>query len=331
MKYDLHSCYQDEFRQYLDKRKLETSYDYYRHVRAIVAAFDHYLAGKQHFGKTISIDLLEEWSKSLTNGRNPKTVESYRSVTRDLMKYMITRGFQCPLPESMLTRSNFSPYIYSQEELGRIIHEADNYRIHKNYAKNRWLEIEIPMCIRILYGCGLRAGEVLRLRMKDVDLDRSYFVIKVAKNDKQRIVPFKESLRDILRQYCTSMGIIGSPDALLFPGKDRDVPLYENSLRNHFDAIRIRCGISRKGYGSHERGPCLHSFRHVFAVTSFKAAVERGVVMNDVFPYLSTYLGHDSLYETEKYLKFSGDLFPDTTEKFAAFATDIFPEVRFDE
>lgn len=47
--------------------------------------------------------------------------------------------------------------------------------------------------------------------------------------------------------------------------------------------------------------------------------------------FLSTYLGHDSLYETEKYLKYSGDCFEDTLTKFESFAGDLFPEVDINE
>ena len=43
--------------------------------------------------------------------------------------------------------------------------------------------------------------------------------------------------------------------------------------------------------------------------------------------YLSTYLGHDSLYETEKYLKYSGNYFEDTLTKFNDYSGELFPEV----
>lgn len=50
----------------------------------------------------------------------------------------------------------------------------------------------------------------------------------------------------------------------------------------------------------------------------------------DAVPFLSTYLGHDSLQETEKYLKYSGDYFSDTVMMFDEFAGGLFPEVKFD-
>ena len=75
----------------------------------------------------------------------------------------------------------------------------------------------------------------------------------------------------------------------------------------------------------------IHCFRHVFAIKSFKLVEECGIKITDAVPFLPTYLGHDSLYETEKYLKFSGELFPDTTAKFEAYTDGIFPEVLINE
>jgi integrase len=93
----------------------------------------------------------------------------------------------------------------------------------------------------------------------------------------------------------------------------------------------LQAGITRDGYQPYERGACVHCFRHVFAIKAFKDAEKRGIKITDAVPFLSTYLGHDSLYETEKYLKFSGDLFPDTLEKFEAYTNGIFPEVIINE
>ena len=79
------------------------------------------------------------------------------------------------------------------------------------------------------------------------------------------------------------------------------------------------------------RGPCLHCFRHLFAVKSFTQAEHAGRSTKDSIPYLSVYLGHSSLVETEKYLKFSNDMFPEHTTMFEAFSEGLFPEVYYEE
>ena len=63
---------------------------------------------------------------------------------------------------------------------------------------------------------------------------------------------------------------------------------------------------------------------------SFAKNEKDGMNTRDAVPFLSTYLGHDSLQETEKYLKYSGDYFSDTVMMFDEFADGLFPEVKFD-
>ena len=70
--------------------------------------------------------------------------------------------------------------------------------------------------------------------------------------------------------------------------------------------------------------------RHVFAFKSFAQAERTGRHMNDAVPFLSIYLGHDSLDETSKYLKFSSELFPDAIDTFGDFMEGLMPEVDYE-
>ena len=64
---------------------------------------------------------------------------------------------------------------------------------------------------------------------------------------------------------------------------------------------------------------------------SFSNLEKNGQKIDDMIPYLSIYLGHESLRETEKYLKFSSELFPDEMKLFEKYTTQVFPEVNYDE
>jgi integrase len=89
-------------------------------------------------------------------------------------------------------------------------------------------------------------------------------------------------------------------------------------------------GIEQNNRKKHERGPCLHCFRHVFAFKSFEQAERAGRHLDDAIPYLSIYLGHDSLDETSKYLKFSSELFPDAVETYGTYMEDLLPEIDYE-
>ena len=82
---------------------------------------------------------------------------------------------------------------------------------------------------------------------------------------------------------------------------------------------------------AHSIGQCLHCFRHYFAIHSFAQAEQNGRPAEDSVPFLSVYLGHHDMDETEKYLKFSGDMFPEYIELFEDFASGVFAEVAYEE
>lgn len=74
----------------------------------------------------------------------------------------------------------------------------------------------------------------------------------------------------------------------------------------------------------------MHCFRHTFAFKSFAKAEAAGRSLNDSVPFLSTYLGHKNLDETEKYLKFSSTMYPNAMRLFENYIGDVFPEVTYE-
>ena len=132
------------------------------------------------------------------------------------------------------------------------------------------------------------------------------------------------SLTAILRQYCAAMGITGKADAFLFPGMKPDLPVSAHSARYWFMEILKNTAIYIPPKKAGQRGQCLHCLRHLFAVKSFAQAEENGRPITDSVPFLSVYLGHYDMDGTEKYLKFSSDIFPEHTELFAAYSAGVF-------
>jgi hypothetical protein len=55
---------------------------------------------------------------------------------------------------------------------------------------------------------------------------------------------------------------------------------------------------------------------------------KKGITVDLSFPYLSVYCGHNSLVATEKYMKFSSEMFNEEMNLFADFSNPLFPEVE---
>jgi integrase/recombinase XerD len=322
------SIFKTELSNFLSVRKTELGKSAYAHNCYYLSKFDSYLVEKDLKHKKVSETLITGWTKGLSG--KSSSIANEVIVVRIFLKYLNSTGIPAFIPSVPNVSDDYIPYIFSDEEVQKIFKLSDNI-ILVPYQKYPYIEYEFTMLLRMMYGCGLRVGETLLLKMKDVDLESGILLLKHTKGDKQRLVPMQSSLTEILRSYCLSMGMIGQAEAWIFPGKTLDESLPVKAAHYRFDSILKQLNIVQPGRKKHERGPCLHCIRHVFTFKSFALAESSGRSVDDSIPYLSIYLGHDSLKETEKYLKFSSELFPEAIALFEEYTSQMFPEVNYEK
>lgn len=320
------SPFRKELEDFLSLRQASLSKSAYAHDCHYLADFDTFAAGYTN-EKFVSEALINDWIYTL-NGKS-SSIANEVIVIRIFLKYLNSIGITSYIPPIPKVADDYVPYIFSDEELERIYLQADNLDV-SNTKKNPLIQFEFPMVIRLMYGCGLRIGETLALKMREVDLIGGILIMRHTKGDKQRLVPMNPLLTKILERYCLAMGIVGVPDAWLFPVSGKDESMMPKDAQHWFEKILRLADISFPGRKKHERGPCLHCIRHVFVFKSFAAAERAGRRIDASVPYLSIYLGHDSLQETEKYMKFSSELFPEAMELFSDYSADVFPEVAYE-
>jgi len=321
-----HGPFREEIEDFLSLRRASLSPSAYAHDGYYLMDFDTFSA-QEPYEKSISEAMINHWIHTLSGKRS--SIANAVIVVRLFIRYLNRIGIPAYIPPIPRVPNDYVPYIFSDEELGRIYQQADNLEVSRA-KKNPLMPFEFPMIIRLLYGCGLRIGETLALKMKDVDLVGGTLMMRHAKGDKQRLVPMHPVLTDILKRYCLAMGIVGVPDAWVFPVPGQEQAMTPKDAQHGFEKILRLAEISLPGRKKHERGPCLHCVRHVFVFKSFAAADKAGRTIDDSVPYLSIYLGHDSLQETEKYMKFSSELFPDAMDLFSDYAAGILPEVTYE-
>jgi integrase len=238
------------------------------------------------------------------------------------LEYLRYSGIEVFIPHCPKWSEDYVPYIFSDAEIEKVFRAADKNAVKA--SENAVGALEFPMILRLLYGCGLRLGEALNLIVSDVDFERGTLLMRIAKNNKQRIVPMHETLTKMLMQYCAAMNIIDKPNAFLFPGVKPDTHRSLGSVNCHFKGILKSAGIYIEPEKKGKRGQCLHCMRHLFAIKSFAQAEANGRPTAGSVPYLSVYLGHYDMDGTEKYLKFSSDIFPEHTQMFAAYSAGVF-------
>jgi len=319
------SKYGTEFSLYYELRLSVLSDSARKHEICYLKRFDKYIADNIHSDETeLSESFICKWILSLKGASN--TIACEVIVIRQFLQYLNLNGYRAFLPIIPKVRDEYSPYIFSDKELELIFGSADNTAVRDKKACI-YLPIEFPVILRLLFCCGLRIGETIRIQMKDVDLESGVLKLVNTKRDKHRLVPMTEKMTDILTKYCLAIELVGNGEAWLFPGNDRDNHISARSVKHRFERILKDNGIELKNRKKHERGPCLHCMRHVFAFKSFKQAEKLGMSLTDTIPFLSIYLGHDSLNETEKYLKFSTEMYPEATNLFGSFMKDLLPKV----
>ena len=293
--------------------------------RRQLKSFDDYLSTNDC--RSITKEVVDGWIATLCG--SDSTIVHTVCTIRIYIEYLIASGIKAYIPDVPKQHDSYIPYIFSEDEIARIIEIADSYPSRWNNSVP-YMKAMLPVIIRIALCCGLRISEAVCLKRKNFNPDNGILIVENAKNDRQRIVPMHESLTDILIKYCLAVGIPNNPDAWLFPGSDNTIHVESMKIYFRFAVIleKAEITVSKEKY---ERGPCFHCLRHTFVLRAFKQLEVMGIGTDNSIPYLSIYLGHNSLKETERYMKFTTDMFIDEFRKFAAFSDRVFPEVCYED
>ena len=296
-------------------------------TRNLLRRFDQYLLEKQWNQKILPAQLISDW----LNPQNIRvSTKSFNiSVFKGFVKYLRSIDISANCPERPKAHSNYVAYIFSDDELTRIFSLADNYEDGKRFTHRAFT---FPILLRILYGCGLRAGEACSLKWSDVNLDQGVITVRYAKNQKQRFVPMSASLTNILRDYRKMVRREKICVDYLFESKfNPGTPTQVKSFYDWFSVILQKAGVEYTKSDPNERGPCPHCLRHTFVMKSFLKSEDEGRRFEDTAPFLAAYLGHDGPRYTEAYLSSNHSLYIQSHQRVNAVIGNLFPEVCFDE
>jgi integrase/recombinase XerD len=168
------------------------------------------------------------------------------------------------------------PQVMSPDETRRVLAVATSLKAR----------VALSLC----YGCGLRAGEVVRLKVKHIDSAQKIIRIEQSKGRKDRNVMLSPETVDLLRQWWkVRRGFDAHTTPLqerwLFPGRKPGRPMTTRQLNRLFHEAANGAGI--------KKGVTLHALRHSFATH----LLERGTDIR----ILQALLGHDKLDTTARY------------------------------
>jgi integrase/recombinase XerD len=175
------------------------------------------------------------------------------------------------------------PQVMSPDETRRVLAVATSLKAR----------VALSLC----YGCGLRAGEVVRLKVKHIDSAQKIIRIEQSKGRKDRNVMLSPETLDLLRQWWKvrrGFDAHTTPvqERWLFPGRKPGQPMTTRQLNRLFHEAADGAGIRKR--------VCLHTLRHSFATH----LLERGADIR----IIQALLGHDKLETTARYTRVATDM-----------------------
>jgi len=224
-----------------------------------------------HFPETeieeITDSMIVDFLRYLVNERNISG--SYQNQSINAIKFYYERvlggqrkiyTIDRPRKEKML------PEVLSEEEVVMILNATENLK-HK-------------AILMTIYSAGLRIGELINLRLKDIDSQRMQIRVEQAKGKKDRYTLLGEKTLEILRKYVSEY----KPKVWLFEGMNGE-QYSTSSIQANLKIAVDKTGIKKR--------ITAHTLRHSFATHLLEAGTD--------IRYIQSLLGHSSGKTTEIY------------------------------
>ena len=155
------------------------------------------------------------------------------------------------------------------------------------------------------YAAGLRASEVVGLKVGDIDSGRMVIRVEHGKGGKDRTVMLSARLLGILRAYWR----LARPEHWLFPGREAAKPIDVQVLHAACRSARAAAGLDKR--------VTVHTLRHSFATHLLESGTDIRIIQ--------VLLGHANLSSTARYTKVSNRLIRRTTSPLDRLILDRGP------
>lgn len=262
------------------------------------AMLNHFVAfAKQEQADLITTELARRWACQ-PEGVSPARWTRRLDMVRLFAEYLSAQEPRTEIPPKGLLPHSYSrprPYIYIDEEIGRIVQAAQDLPSATGMGPASYATF-----FALLAVTGMRVGEAVHLDREDVDLSRALLLLRRTKLSKQRLVPIHPSTRDALLRYQSQRDrIYPKASTPRFFLAERGGGLREGMVGEIFRRISRQIALRDP---SQSRGPRPHDLRHSFAVRTLIGWYRSGADVEAQLPKLATYLGHTHVSDTYWYL-----------------------------
>jgi len=238
----------------------------------------------------IDTELLVSYLRSRSVFKAKTTVSGIVSKLRCFGVWLVQEGYWQKSPMQWLKGPKINPYAkapqrLSRESMTKLWQGAATSK--SSFGQKQWL-----CALALLYGLGLRRGEVTRLNVKDWQPGEGLIRADVRKTRKQLSLPLQEMVARCMEAYLPER-----EEHLRELGKPDETALFVNRRGNRLSGPALGAGLFRIAERMEVPLDRLHQFRHTCASDLIEAGVH--------LPEVQRLLGHAAITSTVRYLHFS--------------------------
>lgn len=290
----------------------------YDGARRILMHLDTFLASRTPDGADLTAATFGDWCQTLA----PLCASTRRhrlGVVHQFCRYRRRGEPACFIPDPALfppIQPPRPPYQFTPAELSRLLQAADALEPTPNSPLRPAV---MRLSIVLLYTLGLRRGELVGLRLGDIDPVEQTLSVQAGKFHKARLLPLSADAFAAVQRYLQARTAAGlradSAAPLLCHGRHGTLGYGGAGLHQGLRALFQTAGLrSRDG-----RLPRVHDFRHHFAIQVLLRWYRAGADVQAKLPLLSLFMGHVSIASTEYYLPFVTELAMRASERFERY------------
>ena len=274
--------YNQEFLEYLLHQKgysTKTIESYQREIEE----FSNYLKSQALELEEVDYQFVRGYLVYLNDkGLKKNSINHRLSVQRSFFNYLVKQDYLSGNPfklvDSLKTRRKDPEFLY-QDEINDLF---------DSLPESTDLDKRNRLIVEMLYACGLRAGELVGLRLGDLDLDEQLISV-IGKGNKQRFVPYCDDVEFLLKDY-----LMTTRNNLCVNSATVHDYLFVNRFGNGLTTRGLEKIVAKVGLANEStRRLYPHMFRHSLATHLLEAGAD--------IRFVQELLGHENLSTTQIY------------------------------
>jgi len=277
--------------------------------------FDRFLQKQPELAGLALSKLVERWSEAQPSAYHLYEAQRAGRIVSKAMHRLDPRVPILPIGDGVARSArqhHRSAHLYTDEEIQRVLQSALSYPSPKAPLR----PITLFTMLVLIYCAGLRGGEIVRLRLGDVDLQEETIDIRETKFFKHRRLPLAPSVMAAVKRYLILRERAGAPTSSaspLFWSPQRGRGYCIGGVRIVLTDVLRRAGVkpARGAVGAR-----IHDLRHSMVSHRMREWYKSGINPQSRLPYLATYLGHKDIRSTLVYLHITPELLQEAGERF---------------